>query len=498
MQLTRSSTRMAVQHKSFTPEPNSGPLSPLNIGSRRSSTTPANAPPTTVDIDEELNVKFLGSFALLGAVAVETPPLRYDFHSGAASPVLRPRINGPGPATNSPIPTTDDVYKYLNIQPNQLRLLLLSRGQPGDVLNCSLKTVESRELGQSTLIYQALSYAWGPEDDSDHSILLRDMDIPMSEDGSGRNPGQVFSLIARQVTPRRFRVRSILYRALKELRSTTEDLWFWIDAVCINQTNDGEKTHQLSKMLSIYSSAQNVCIWICEDEASRGDSDMPINTAMEFVPSIINLTVLERIISGDKVDEQIARSCRAFARLLKSPWFGRRWVIQEVSGARRASIQCGNDRMNWIDFADAVELFTAYIEAIRSMYNKSDTCKDDPDALGHVESAGAKAIVSSCNNVLRKARNGTIIDRPLDIESLAMTFIHFDASDPRDTIYALLALASDGQFSSSPHKAPSLHPNYTKTSMQVYMEFVRHCVVARGSLDIICRNWALPVKGLPF
>lgn len=251
-------------------------------------------------------------------------------------------------------------------------------------------------------------------------------------------------------------------------------------------------------MIEVYSSAHNVCIWIGEDDASKEKSDLLVSTAMDFVPSIVNLTVLERIVSGQESNEQTARSCSAFAKLLKKSWFGRRWVIQEVAAAHKASVHYGRHCINWINFADAVDLFASNIDDIRSMYSKSDTAKDDPDALRHVESVGARAIISTTNNVLRKARDGTVVDRPLDIESLAMEFLHCDATDPRDTIYALIALASDGQFSSSPPNTPSLRPDYTKSSVVVYMEFVQHCIVARGSLDIICRNWALPIRELPF
>ncbi|KAM5343497.1 hypothetical protein ACJ41O_012034 [Fusarium nematophilum] len=460
-----------------------------------SSLEPAGKdPPTAVELTKEANIKFLGSFTASATVSVEIPLIQYDFHSTKTSPVLRPKPEEAGDLLGQTGESLENEYKYLEINPTQFRLLILSKGQRSDAIHCALKTVDSRELDQSDIVYQALSYSWGSEDDGGYHIFLRDIDIPLSEDRTER--GGLFLLAAHQVIPRRFRVRSNLYQALKRLRSKTEDMWLWVDAICIDQANNEEKTHQLSKMIDIYSSAQNVCIWIGENE-DAGGSDLPASTAMEFVPSIINLTMLERIISGQRADEQTARSCSAFARLLKRPWFGRRWVIQEVSAARRASIQCGSHRMNWIDFADAVELFTANIEGIRSMYSKMDTAMDYPDALRHVESGGAKAIVSNTNNVLRKAQNGTVVDRPMDIESLVLTFSHFNTSDPRDTIYAFLGLASDGHFSSPPPEVPSLHPNYTRTPVQAYMEFVRHCVVARGTLDIICRNWALPLGDSP-
>src|SRR5204863_2103226 len=39
-----------------------------------------------------------------------------------------------------------------------------------------------------------------------------------------------------------------------------------------------------------------------------------------------------------------------------------------------------------------------------------------------------------------------------------------------------------------------LAADYKKSTLQVYIVFVKHCVSSRGSLDIICRHWALPLK----
>ncbi|KAI9150654.1 HET-domain-containing protein [Paramyrothecium foliicola] len=432
---------------------------------------------------------------LPGQGIVEAPLIQYHFVSTATSPVLQPTKGNfesrPEPEWNLP----DNEYWYMEIKPNQVRLLLLHMGQESDPIHCSLKTIESKNLGRTGLAYQALSYAWGSPVGS-QDIFLRDIDIPILRDNTSEV--DYIALAASRIIPRRFYIRPNLYHALKRLRSRFGSLWLWIDAICIDQDSHREKTHQLSKMLDIYCKSSNVAIWIGENELSQQAADASVGEGMEFVRSLINLSALDRIISNHEMSEAVARSCSAFAALLRRDWFGRRWVIQEVSAASRASIQCGSHRMNWIDFADAVELFVTNIEKIRSLYKKTETGQRQPDALRHVESMGAKVIVSSMSNVVRKDHNGGIVDRPLQAESLVLNFIHFDASDPRDTVYALLALASDGQFASLNNQPTALYPDYKKTPVQVYMEFVRHCIATKRSLDILCRNWALPITGLTF
>ena len=83
-----------------------------------------------------------------------------------------------------------------------------------------------------------------------------------------------------------------------------------------------------------------------------------------------------------------------------------------------------------------------------------------------------------------------------NLESLVVTFLHFEASDTRDTIYALLSLANDGDLFLQAGPASNLQKqDYTKSTEQVYAEFVQHCVKSSDSLDIICRYWALAPKG---
>jgi hypothetical protein len=57
-----------------------------------------------------------------------------------------------------------------------------------------------------------------------------------------------------------------------------------------------------------------------------------------------------------------------------------------------------------------------------------------------------------------------------------------EASDVRDKIYALLAIAADVDLDH-----PQIIPDYNKTSADVYTEFYKFCMQISGSLDIILR-----------
>ncbi|KAK7927424.1 hypothetical protein PG985_004422 [Apiospora marii] len=56
-------------------------------------------------------------------------------------------------------------------------------------------------------------------------------------------------------------------------------------------------------------------------------------------------------------NEANADKWQALLALMQRPWFGRRWVVQEIALALDAQVYCGPDEIPWKDFAVAVELF---------------------------------------------------------------------------------------------------------------------------------------------
>ena len=49
---------------------------------------------------------------------------------------------------------------------------------------------------------------------------------------------------------------------MKQLRGVSENRLLWIDAICINQVNDPEKTRQVDLMRSIYTRCRQCIIWL--------------------------------------------------------------------------------------------------------------------------------------------------------------------------------------------------------------------------------------------
>ncbi|PQE32852.1 hypothetical protein CJF32_00001333 [Rutstroemia sp. NJR-2017a WRK4] len=129
--------------------------------------------------------------------------------------------------------TSDPVDAIYNeLRPKEIRLVKLLKGQWSEKIHC--------ELLQAPLAsrpsYKALSYAWGSPR-ATQPILLN---------------GYLY------------RGTLNLESALRRLRRTNSDLTLWIDALCINQSNNLERTKQVSLMHEIYSEAKEVIIYLGE------------------------------------------------------------------------------------------------------------------------------------------------------------------------------------------------------------------------------------------
>jgi hypothetical protein len=89
--------------------------------------------------------------------------------------------------------------------------------------------------------YTAVSYMWG-DPTCEREILL---------DG------------------RPFLVRSNFFDLLETISEEGSDDVYWIDALCINQVDTKERTHQVRLMGQIYASADHVLVWL-----GKGDDEL--------------------------------------------------------------------------------------------------------------------------------------------------------------------------------------------------------------------------------
>ncbi|MCJ1406318.1 hypothetical protein MMC19_000383 [Ptychographa xylographoides] len=368
---------------------------------------------------------------------------------------------------------------------------------PQDKIECSL--IKS-SLVDDTQKYEALSYHWGDQEPN-HEIWIRSF----KGDTKVKTVKHLRTIhdLARYVKPQKFYIRPNLHAALQQFRLQERDLVLWIDALCINQKDQQEKNQQVSRMANIYSRAENVCVWL-------GEGNEQSDKALHFVPKILDLSHFDILVN----DEKFIDHWNALENLMRSTWFNRRWVIQEIAMAREATLHCGKEEIHWGDFADAVALFVAKVDSINSLIRTSKGSSDSTTTIGDIKALGANILVDAISNLFRKSDDSLVLEPLSSLETLVSTLLTFESGDPRDTIYALLSLAkntstvSDSRWRSKisstnivdpvDKQRMSLKADYTKSILQVYKDFTNFCIQSSGSLDIICRHWAPSVRKKPF
>lgn len=154
--------------------------------------------------------------------------------------------------------------------------------------------------------YDALSYSWGLETET---AVFRCGDV------------EVEALLP-------------AYDAIIHLRDTRSPRFVWVDALCIDQFNDDEKSTHVSQMSKIYCMARNVVVWLGTKEQCGG-------RAIEHLDQYARNTHSADCQPGtrDWLSDVVV--------LLTRPWFRRTWIRQEVFAARVLWIQVGDTLLGW-------------------------------------------------------------------------------------------------------------------------------------------------------
>jgi hypothetical protein len=208
----------------------------------------------------------------------------------------------------------------------------LAPGRSGDPLRGRIiHNLHSSHTGEGdgrgwSIPYEALSYCWGAYDNGDLQLVVDDRYY--------------------------LRIRPNLDVVLRRLRSTYEHKYLWIDAICINQDDNGEKNSQMPLMLDVYSRAEVVNVWL-------GPSEQESSMGMEVLNYLAQSTVNDRA-PWDCMPEGAFYAGLEY--ILGQSWFSRIWVVQEAAVSRRTIMMCGEDSFEWTNDPVQVRKFMRRIK----------------------------------------------------------------------------------------------------------------------------------------
>jgi len=127
-----------------------------------------------------------------------------------------------------------------------------------------------------------------------------------------------------------------LYRALFRVRDPARSQLLFADSICINQTDEREKSLQVRMMRQIYQKARHVLIFLGDQDAHLAQSAFHLASQ----------------IRAQRLDELPMPNAGAWGELIQlfdRPWFGRVWCLQEVVLSRSAEVIWGPASAPWGD-----------------------------------------------------------------------------------------------------------------------------------------------------
>jgi hypothetical protein len=323
----------------------------------------------------------------------------YTVESGASGCASDSILRGPTTLGN-----TLEEYEYARLEPGKRMIRLLKPHQAiyrADPVMCESIVCNLDSAPKFT----ALSYCWGPETDDLRKILL----VP---------DGKVFMA--------RPSLEGALKRHRARLRSEKEE-WIWADAICINQRDATEKVEQLLMMQDIYKRASTVFV-------DLGDHDN--HASWHSAHDLMLRTVISKEMGiparHQPRPQSLADPCYySYWHIFTKPWFTRTWVIQEIVLAERALGALGRFEFRWTCLEESFQVLAAEFNDFLAQRQDLPPAERRQLALAH----------RNFSNIMRIRKS--FAAGHLDAINFMELARNFEVTEPRDKIFALLALFAE-------------------------------------------------------
>ncbi len=285
-------------------------------------------------------------------------------------------------------------YYPLKRNKSEIRLLKLQAANSWDIVKADLVTVAISEAPP----FEAISYRWASGNE-----------VPI--------------LLDKQ----RFVVSGEVHKLLRTLRYRQKYRLLWLDSVCIDQENDGEKSWQIGFMKEIYSSSEQVIGWIAvmpEIPYLPG----PFSSLRKFgALSESPDEFFQLYLHGD-----LCTQFRASIISLCNEFFFRTWIIQEIALAQNLVLKFDREEITWEDFVKTVKSFLVFHTFYASTANFG--------ARFHSRMGEAMEKIYQMED-FRSARKNSQDGLPLS--QLLLGSVDFHVTNPRDRVFGLLGLSTD-------------------------------------------------------
>ena len=305
-------------------------------------------------------------------------------NASTAPPLARPQYPG------APLSDPGNEFRLLYLRPSHSRF-------DSDV-QCTLSNVSPGPHPP----YEALSYTWGHSDNHRTIRLNHVGGFPVTDN---------------------------LYGALKQLRYENAVRILWVDALCIDQGNDIERSAQVGRTGETYSRSSRLMVWL--GDVSRGDF----------------------FSSAPAYYQDQKQAFHGAIRKTHPSWWSRKWVAQE--------------------FVKAPYPPTFYFgEHQATLGYVLQTTKDANGLTASHLRTSLLALMA-----LRDATNG--LTRRMELFDAIQLTLRMEVTDPRDHVYILLGLET------SKPMASRIQPDYSLSASQVFAQATYHIICETQTLTVL-------------
>lgn len=315
--------------------------------------------------------------------------------------------------------------------------------RPHESMLYELRTFSLREAPR----YTALSYCRQPED-------------------------RIVSIDVYGQAKTRFLVPHDLESAMRAMCRFHQNDWFWVDAVCINQSDDREKNDQVPRMRDIYGKAHMGFIWLGNAIPWNEKDLIGTGKDAEYQKYLIK-KMQEQGVTGYEAapdpegDDFLRGQGLTRGKILqlselsknRRSWWCRTWVIQEMVLPAQLYVAIGLHVTPWDLFLEASYVWTWY------------RIPEPDDGLMR---ASARRL-SALNELREKWHNA---QDSLDLWKLLEIARESTATDEKDNVYGILGLvrAEDRQ---------GIRVDYGRRTAQVYSEMTLMLIRKINNLDLV-------------
>ncbi|KAI0114151.1 heterokaryon incompatibility protein-domain-containing protein [Nemania sp. FL0031] len=350
---------------------------------------------------------------------------------------------------------------YSVLPSGHIRLLWVLPESDKDEIHCSLEIADldaDRNTDQNKdLMFDCLSYTW-----------MNPLGLPESSPEFQREKDNPFcQRIACNGSP--LRVSRNLFECLQffrhkglHVRSAADEdasctLPIWIDAVCIDQNNEEEKSKQIPMMRYIYARARQVLIWLGPEDEHIYRAASVIDQLASVAKGIRGLEYYDLTTEdpcpklGITPPISLEEWC-SYASLLQRAWFSRVWVAQETYFAKSIVVFCGKKEILWENLERSASVLqeTGLAEALERMVQSNIDLEITVNAsLTDSPNLGRNAVPINSFSPLKSSLNNQLIltvfggqgeKVPFSLDSLLAYTGYLEAGQPADKVFGLYGI----------------------------------------------------------